>query len=254
MHNDLKLALELADVADRMGLARFRAEDLAVETKPDMTPVTEADRAVERALRERLAAERPDHAVVGEEFGAEAAAGPGVTRWIIDPIDGTKNYVRGVPVWGTLIGVEADGEVVAGVVSAPALGRRWWAARGEGAWGDGRRLRVSRVAGLGDASLSHASIEGWHAIGRADQFLALATKVWRTRGFGDFWQHMLVAEGAVDAALEPTVELWDVAALKIIVEEAGGRMTDLGGTVTADGGNAVTSNGLLHDQLLAALQ
>jgi histidinol-phosphatase len=249
MNADLTFALELADLADSISLPRFRADDLHVETKPDMTPVTEADRAVEEALRKRLATDRPDHAVVGEEFGAAS----GRTRWIIDPIDGTKNYVRGVPVWGALIGLEVDGEIVAGVVSAPALGRRWWAAKGEGAYADGRPISVSKVAGIGDAFLSHASLEGWSEIGRAAQFDALARKVWRTRGFGDFWQHMMVAEGAVDAAVEPSVEVWDIAALKIIVEEAGGRLTDLTGAARVDGGNAVSSNGLLHDDLVAAL-
>jgi histidinol-phosphatase len=249
MNADLTLALELADLADSISLPRFRADHLHVETKPDMTPVTEADRAVEEALRKRLATDRPDDAVVGEEFGAQS----GRTRWIIDPIDGTKNYVRGVPVWAALIGLEVDGEIVAGVVSAPALGHRWWAARGEGAFADGRRISVSKVAGIGDAFLSHASLEGWSQIGRAAQFDALARKVWRTRGFGDFWQHMMVAEGAVDAAVEPSVEVWDIAALKIIVEEAGGRLTDLTGAARIDGGNAVSSNGLLHDDLVAAL-
>src|SRR4051812_9287558 len=199
MNADLTLALELADLADSISFPRFRADDLLVETKPDMTPVTEADRAVEEALRKRLATERPDHAVVGEEFGADS----GSTRWIIDPIDGTKNYVRGVPVWGALIGLEVDGEIVTGVVSAPALGRRWWASKGEGAFADGRPMRVSRVAGLGDAFLSHASIEGWHEAGRSDRFDALSRRVWRARGVGGFLPHMLVAAGGGDAPGEP---------------------------------------------------
>jgi histidinol-phosphatase len=251
MNPDLRLALELADVADQISLGRFQAADLVVETKPDLTPVTEADRAVEDALRKQLAVERPGHAVLGEEFGGDGGAGP---RWIIDPIDGTKNYVRGVPVWATLIALEQDGDLTVGVVSAPALKRRWWAARGEGAWADGRRIHVSAVSDLGDASLAHGSLDGWEARGQLPAFLDLTRRVWRARGFGDFWQHMLVAEGAVDVALEPVVQIWDLAALKVVVEEAGGRMTDLAGVARADGGDAVTSNGRLHDQVLAALR
>jgi histidinol-phosphatase len=251
MNTELALALELADEADRISLARFRADDLVVQTKPDLSPVTEVDRAVERAIRARLAVERPGHGVVGEEFGSDGGAG---ARWIIDPIDGTKNYVRGMPVWGTLLALELDGELAVGVVSAPALGRRWWAARGEGAFADGRRIGVSKVARVEDAFLSHASLDGWVRLGREPAFLDLAHRVWRTRGIGDFWQHLLVAEGAIDVALDPEVELWDIAPLLVIVEEAGGRLTDLGGAATADGSSAVTTNGLLHDEVLAALE
>ena len=263
MHPDLALALSLADQADAISLARFRADDLVVETKPDLTPVTEADRAVERALRARLEAERPGHGLVGEEFGSQ---GDGSTRWIIDPIDGTKNYVRGVPVWATLLALEDGAGLAVAVVSAPALGRRWWAARGEGAWtgpagaaaagspeGDGRRLAVSKVAGVGDAFLSHASFDGFAQRGLEPAFLALARQVWRTRGIGDFWQHLLVAEGAIDIAIDPVVALWDIAPLQLIVEQAGGTLTDLGGVATAGGGSAVTTNGLLHGEVLAAL-
>jgi histidinol-phosphatase len=251
MNADLTLALDLADLADRISAERFRAADLVVETKPDMTPVSEADRAIERALRERLAVVRPGHAIVGEEEGVQ---GDGDWRWIIDPIDGTKNFVRGIPIWGTLIALEREGTTVVGVASAPALQRRWWAARGEGAFADGRPIHVSKVERLGDAQLSLASIESWARHGRAEQITQLIGKVWRSRGFGDFWQHVLVAEGAVDVAVEPEVSLWDLAALQVIVEEAGGQFTDLDGVARADGGTIATSNGLLHDEILAILR
>jgi histidinol-phosphatase len=251
MHPDLAFALELADLADAITLERFLAEDLLVETKPDLTPVTEADRAVEQVLRKRIGEERPGHGVVGEELGADEQGG---VRWILDPIDGTKNYLRGVPVFATLIALERDGTGVLGVVSAPALQRRWWAARGEGAFVNGRRIHVSRVAELSDAVLGHASLGSWEQHGLGDQFLELARACWRTRGFGDFWSYMLVAEGAVDLAVEPEVQLWDLAAVQVIVEEAGGRFTDLGGTPTPAGGSAVATNGLLHDRVLATLR
>lgn len=251
MHPDLAFAFELADLADAITLDRYLADDLVVETKPDRSPVTEADRAVEQALRKRIGEERPGHGVVGEEFGADQ---PGGTRWILDPIDGTKNYLRGVPVWATLIGLERDGAVVAGVVSAPALHRRWWAARGEGSFVNGRRIRVSRVTDLSDAVLSYASLGSWEQHGLGEQFLTLARACWRTRAFGDFWSHMLVAEGAADLAVEPEVNLWDLAAPQVIVEEAGGRFTDLGGTPTPAGGSVVSTNGLLHDRVLATLR
>jgi histidinol-phosphatase len=250
MDPDLAFALELADLADAITTERFQADDLVVETKPDRTPVTEADRAVEQALRKRIGEERPGHGVVGEEFGAD---GRGSARWILDPIDATKNYLRGVPVWGTLIALEREGRVEVGVASAPALHRRWWAARGEGAFVNGRRIHVSRVAELSDAALSYASLFSWEEHGLGQQFLTLARSCWRTRAFGDFWGHMLVAEGVVDLAIEPEVALWDLAAPQVIVEEAGGRLTDLGGTPTPAGGSVVTSNGLLHDRVLATL-
>jgi len=251
MHADLVLALELADLADAITLEHFRAANLAVETKPDLTPVTEADRAVEQTLRKRIAEERPGHGVVGEELGADEG---GDARWIIDPIDGTKNYVRGIPVFATLIALERDGALILGVVSAPAMHRRWWAVRGEGAFADGRPIGVSRVADLADAVLAYASLLSWEQHGLGDQFMALARSCWRTRGFGDFWCHMLVAEGAADVAAEPEVALWDLAAVQVVVEEAGGRLTDLGGTARPDGGSVVTTNGLLHDRVLAALR
>jgi histidinol-phosphatase len=248
--DDLSLALHLADLADEITLRHFRSEHLTTWTKPDLTPVTEADRAVEQALRKCLASERPDHGVLGEEFGA---LGTERARWVIDPIDGTKNYLRGVPVYASLIALERDGDQAVGVCSAPAMGRRWWAVRGDGAFADGRPLRVSRVDDLDSAFLCHGSVTGWEEHGLAEPFAALARRCWRTRGFGDFWMHLLVAEGAADLAAEPEVSVWDLAALKVIVEEAGGRFTDLRGAARADGGSAVSTNGLLHDQVLAAL-
>jgi histidinol-phosphatase len=248
---DLELALELADLADQVTLPRFRAPDLRVETKPDLTPVTEADRGVEQAVRERLAVTCPDDAILGEEFGS---TGSGARRWIIDPIDGTKNFVRGVPVWASLLALEVDGTIAVGVVSAPALGRRWWAARGSGAFGDGERIQVSAVAELGDAHLSYDSVPSFASRGLEAQFLALERRCWRGRGFGDFWSHVLVAEGACDIAVEPEVALWDLAPLQVIVEEAGGRFTDLAGVARPDGGSAVSTNGLLHEDVLAALR
>ena len=252
--DDLALALELAGLADEITLGRFGAEDLAVETKPDLTPVTEADRGVERLVRERLAAARPDDAIVGEELGG---SGEGPRRWIVDPIDGTKNYVRGIPVWATLLALEVEGEIELGVVSAPALYRRWWASRGEGAFMDDgrttRRLRVSGVGRLADAQLCLASFKDWEGIGRLDDLLELGRRCWRTRGLGDFWNYMLVAEGAADIGLEPEVKVWDLAAPLVIVEEAGGRFTDLGGGARADGGDAIATNGLVHDAALAII-
>jgi histidinol-phosphatase len=254
--DDLQLALDLADAADAITTARFGAADLVVEAKPDLTPVSDADRAVEQAIRARLAAVRPGDAISGEEFGA---GGTGPRRWVIDPIDGTKNFVRNVPVWATLIALLDGNEPVVGAVSAPALGRRWWAARGTGAWSTAlgsapRRLGVSRVATLEDASLSYASISGWAERGLRDAFVALTERVWRSRAYGDFWSYMLVAEGAVDVAAEPELSLWDMAALAPIVTEAGGRFTGLDGTPGVHQGDAAASNGLLHDALLAALR
>ena len=249
--DDLALALELADIADAITRERFRAADLKVERKPDMTPVTEADTAVERALRDRLAEARPGDAVLGEEYGAE---GDAARRWILDPIDGTKNYVRGIPVWATLIALEEHDALTVGAVSAPALHRRWWASRGQGAYADGRRVHVSAVSELSDAQLSISSFHYWEDQGRLGQALELIRRCWRTRGFGDFWHYMLVAEGAVDVAVEPIVSLWDLAAPRIIVEEAGGRFTDLGGVPTADGGDALATNGSLHEAALEVVR
>ena len=258
--DDLALALELCDVADAITLARFGAEDLVVETKPDLTPVSEADRAVEQALRGRLAAARPGDAVIGEEYGASAsAASDGRRRWIVDPIDGTKSYVRGIPVWATLLALEQDGELTLGVASAPAIGRRWWASRGAGAFvreehaPQPRRLQVSAIRELADAHLCFAGFEDWREAGRLDALLELIARCWRTRGYGDFWQYMLVAEGAVEIGMDPTASLWDLAVPLMIVQEAGGRFTDRAGRVTADGGDAIATNGLLHDATLAFL-
>ena len=252
--DDLALALELAGLADEITVARFRAEDLAVETKPDLTPVTEADRNVEHLVRDRLAAARPDDAIVGEELGG---SGDAPRRWIIDPIDGTKNYVRGIPVWATLLALEVEGEIEVGVVSAPALYRRWWASRGEGAFAyDGRatrRLRASGVARLADAQLCFGGLEDWEGVGRLGDLVELGRACWRTRGFGDILNYMFVAEGAVEIGLDPEAKLWDLAAPMIIVEEAGGTFTDLGGAPRADVGDGIATNGLVHDAALAII-
>jgi histidinol-phosphatase len=252
---DMRLAHVLADQADAISLDRFRAQDLRVETKPDLTPVTDADHAVEEQLRATLARARTRDAVIGEEFGS---TGRGDRRWVIDPIDGTKNFVRGVPVWATLVALMEGDVPMVGLVSAPALNRRWWAAAGVGAW-TGRRLEnatrctVSSVAALSDASLSYSSLSGWEERERLDGFLDLTRQVWRTRAYGDFWSYMMVAEGAVDVACEPEVSLWDLAALDVIVREAGGSFTDLSGAPGPAGGSAVATNGVLHPAVLSAL-
>jgi histidinol-phosphatase len=253
---DLALALTLADAADAVTLGRYGAADLRVETKPDLTPVTEADQAAEQTIRAVLAEQRPDDAVSGEEFGSDGTAR---RRWVVDPIDGTKNFVRRVPVWATLIALLDGDQPVVGVVSAPALGRRWWAARDGGAWvaeagGEPRRLAVSAVTSLEDASLSFASVSGWTERGLRDRLVALAETVWRSRAYGDFWSYMLVAEGAVDVAAEPELSLWDMAALYPVVTEAGGRFTGLDGVDGVHQGDAAASNGRLHDALLVALR
>lgn len=238
---DLAFALELAELADSLSLPRFRALDLRVDTKADLTPVTDADRAVERALRERITAERPGDTVLGEEEGDDG----GAIRWILDPIDGTRNFSRGIPVWATLIALERDGEIVCSVVSSPSLGRRWWAERGEGAYADGARIHVSGVASLDEAVLSATY---------ASDLEVLEPRAWHARGFGDFWQHVLVAEGAVDAALDAELAIWDYAAPALVVEEAGGRVTTLDGGALAPYKRIVSSNGLLHDEVLALVR
>lgn len=253
MDPDLAFALELADLADAISLARFRATDLLVETKPDLTPVTEADREVERAIRERIAADRPGETVVGEEFGPDEDLGV-AGRWIIDPIDGTKNYVRGIPVWATLIALEREGELTLGVVSAPAMGeQRWWAVKGGGAFAGERALSVSKIERVADAQVCYGGLGAWRRSGMLDGLLDLTRRSWRSRGYGDFWMHMLVAEGAADVAAELEVSVWDMAAVKVIVEEAGGILTDLTGRSTASGGSALSTNGLLHDEALTIL-
>jgi histidinol-phosphatase len=250
--DDLRLAHVLADDADSLTMDRFKALDLHVVTKPDLTPVTDADNAVEDTIRRTLGRARPRDAVLGEESGS---TGWGPRRWVVDPIDGTKNFVRGVPVWATLIGLMIEDEVVAGVVSAPALGRRWWASKGRGAW-TGKSLfsaqpcRVSDVTTLADASLSYASIGAWEQHGRGEDFTSLLRSCWRTRAYGDFWSYMLVAEGAVDIAAEPELETSDLAALVVIVEEAGGTFTGLDGVPGPNSGNALATNGRLHEAVL----
>ncbi|MGP4083423.1 inositol monophosphatase family protein [Streptomyces sp. KR55] len=274
--DDLRLAHVLADAADAATTDRFKALDLKVETKPDMTPVSEADRAAEELIRGQLQRARPRDAILGEEYGIE---GTGPRRWVIDPIDGTKNYVRGVPVWATLISLMEAGPIeaprsgsfeggggrreggyqpVVGVVSAPALGRRWWAAKGHGAFtgrslSSATRLHVSRVSKLSDASFAYSSLSGWEEQDRLNGFLDLTREVWRTRAYGDFWPYMMVAEGSVDMCAEPELSLWDMAANAIIVTEAGGTFTGLDGRPGPHSGNAAASNGLLHDELLGYL-
>ncbi|GAB3675410.1 histidinol-phosphatase [Actinocorallia lasiicapitis] len=258
--DDLRLAHVLADAADDLTTRRFRALDLQIETKPDMTPVSDADRAVEEQIRGTLKRARPRDAVVGEEFGR---SGYSQRCWVIDPIDATKNFVRGVPVWATLIALMEDDQVVVGLVSAPALGKRWWAAKGGGAW-TGRsltkasRLQVSQVNELSDASFSYSSVQSWDVAGNLGGFLDLSREAWRSRAYGDFWSHMMVAEGSVDISAEPRdpvapISLWDLAALQVIVEEAGGTFTDLTGNPTPDGGSVLCSNGLLHGVALRHL-
>ncbi len=274
---DLDLALELADLADTVSLGRFRAVDLDVHTKPDRTPVTEADLAVERVIRDRLAESRPSDAILGEEFGTE---GDSTRQWIIDPIDGTANFLRGVPVWGTLIALAVEGVPVVGVASSPAMGRRWWAGRGLGAWttasagelgasdkgeaGDAadaasarfpgaRRLRVSGVERLADASLSFQSLAQWRDAGYLDRLLALSEQVWRDRAYGDLWSYALLAEGLIDIAGEFDVQPYDLAALIPIVEEAGGRFTSITGEPGPWHGSSLATNGRLHDAVLAVL-
>jgi histidinol-phosphatase len=253
--DDLRLAHVLADDADSLTTTRFKAIDLHVMTKPDLTPVTDADKAVEDGIRRTLGRARPRDAVLGEEGGS---TGHSQRRWVVDPIDGTKNFVRGVPVWATLISLMVDDEVVVGVVSAPQLNRRWWASKGGNAWTGKSLMRatqcqVSDVSRIEDASLSYSSLGGWDERERLDDFLALSRRCWRTRAYGDFWSYMLVAEGAVDIAAEPTLELYDMAALDVIVREAGGIFTSLEGEPGPGGGNALATNGKLHDQALAFL-
>jgi histidinol-phosphatase len=255
-HHDLTLALTLADRADVLTRTRFGALDLSIDTKPDLTPVTDADRAVEADVRQVLGRERPDDSIVGEEFGGTTTFTG--RQWIIDPIDGTKNFVRGVPVWASLIALLDDGVPTVGVVSAPALQRRWWAARGQGAFvavagGEARRLSVSAVAELGSASLSFSSLSGWAQRGSRERFIALTDAVWRVRAYGDFLSYCLVAEGAVDIAAEPEVSVWDLAALDVLVREAGGQFTSLQGAPGPHGGSAVATNGLLHHDALNSL-
>ncbi|MFW2513141.1 inositol monophosphatase family protein [Demequina sp. SO4-13] len=252
---DLSLAMAIADEVDALTLPGSTGH-LEVELKADDSPVTAFDREAERIIRARVASERPADAFVGEEY---APTSGGARQWVVDPIDGTKNFVRGVPVWATLIALLDDGVPVVGVVSAPALGRRWFAAAGAGAWrgtnlGTAERIGVSQVNSLADASLSYSSLSGWEQRGLLPAFLGLAGDVWRTRAYGDFWSYMMVAEGTVDAAMEPELELYDMAALVPIVTEAGGRFTSLAGEPGPFGGDALATNGSLHDEVLRRLQ
>ena len=254
--DDLRLGHVIADMVDSLTMSRFQAADLRVETKPDLTPVTDADKDAEELVRTQLRRTRPRDAVVGEEFDA---TGRGSRRWIVDPIDGTKNYVRGVPVWATLLALVEEDEVVVGLVSAPALQRRWWAASGAGAWSgrslsSARRLQVSAVSSLHDASLSYSDVGEWEKAGLGEQFLALSRRVWRTRAFGDFWSYMLLAEGGVDIAAEPDLAIYDMAALVPIIVEAGGRFSSLDGVDGPFGGSAVATNGELHETVLRAFR
>ncbi|WP_018180891.1 histidinol-phosphatase [Jongsikchunia kroppenstedtii] len=253
---DLELALTLADHADTITSARFGALDLKIDSKPDLTPVSDADLATETALRELLATSRPDDAILGEEFGGDVELTG--RQWVIDPIDGTKNFVRGVPVWATLIALLVNAVPVVGVVSAPALSRRWWASAGAGAFTrfgseDPRRIIVSDVTQLDSASLAFSSLSGWAARGIRDRFISLTDDVWRVRGYGDFLNYCLVAEGAVDIAAEPEVSLWDLAPLDVLVREAGGEFTSLDGVAGPGGGSAVASNGRLQTVVLDRL-
>ncbi|MGH3672806.1 MAG: inositol monophosphatase family protein [Pseudonocardiaceae bacterium] len=266
--SDLALALDLADTADQITLARAGATDLRVDRKPDRTPVTDADLAVEDAIREVLEAQRPQDAILGEERGGPFSAGPGDAdgaarsagrMWLLDPIDGTKNFLRGVPVWATLIALVEHGKPAVGVISAPALRRRWWAATGAGAHtrdphGGTRAITVSRVGDLADAYISTTDLGSWAKHHSRESYLSLVDASWESRAFGDFWQHCLVAEGALDVAAEAIVNPWDVAAAQILVEQAGGRFTDLDGVARYDGGSALSSNGLVHDDALALLR
>ncbi|SDO90330.1 histidinol-phosphatase [Actinopolyspora xinjiangensis] len=253
---DHELAQRLADRADEITTARFQAADLRTTSKPDRTPVTDADVAVEDAVRAELAEHRPDDVVVGEERGGSATTG---RSWIIDPIDGTKNFLRGVPAWATLLALVENGTPVVGVISAPAMGRRWWAAAGQGAFRrvgteeDAERISVSGVAELGDAYVSTTNLGSWTELGRREDYLRLVDSCWESRAFGDFWHHCLVAEGVIDLAAEPLGNPWDLAAAQVIVEEAGGGFTDLAGEPRFDGGNALSSNGALHRAALRAL-
>lgn len=255
--DDLHLALSIADRADDITRNRFLAMDLSVNDKPDLTPVSDADLAVENMVRSILTERRPHDAVLGEEFGGDAI--PDGRQWVIDPIDGTKNFVRGVPIWATLIALLEDGVPVVGVVSAPSLNRRWWAAESAGSWtsfgGDpARSITTSAVGDLASASLSFSSLSGWKDRGIRDRFVDLTDEVWRVRGYGDFLSYCLVAEGALEIAAEPEVSLWDLAPLDILVREAGGTFTALDGAAGPGGGSAVATNGLLHDTVLARLR
>ncbi|MEK6649043.1 MAG: inositol monophosphatase family protein [Actinomycetota bacterium] len=251
---DLALAMELADAADSIALSRYQSLDLIITTKPDNTPVTDADRATEQAIRAILTAKRPTDGLLGEEFGETENIGS--RYWVIDPIDGTKNFMRGVPTWATLIALVEDGEVVVGVASAPALTRRWYAAHGLGAYvtfndGAPRKISVSQISEIKDASITYSDFVRWNE--RRSAFTSLIDSCDRSRGLGDFWSHMLVAEGAADIAVEPSLALWDMAALDIIVREAGGKFSSISGEPGPHHRSGLSTNGLLHDQVVKHL-
>ncbi|TXK14097.1 histidinol phosphatase [Microbacterium saccharophilum] len=253
---DLALALRIADAADAVTMSRFDAADLDIRTKADATHVTEADLAAERAIREVLAEERPGDGVFGEEYGV---TGDTARQWIIDPIDGTANYLKGIPMWTTLIALAIDGVPRVGVASQPALGRRWWAATGLGAWtntpeGTPRRLGVSTVSDVADASVSFQSIAQWDEVGRSDDLLRLSRAVWRDRGYGDTWPYMLLAEGRLEFVAEFGVQEYDIAALVPIVTEAGGRFTDIDGRDSLASRSSLATNGILHDAFLSLIR
>lgn len=256
MIKDLDLALKLADRADEIALKRFRALDLLVETKPDRSPVTDADRAVEAELRSVVAEYRPADTFIGEEF---ENTGSSDRNWIVDPIDGTANYLRGVPIWASLIALRVDGVITTSVVSAPALGRRWWAQRGNGAFtmdisGTVRTLQVSKISELEDSSISYNNMQLWDQAGKLNQLIELSRKVWRTRAYGDFYSYMLLAEGTIDLVAEHDLKIYDIAALVPIVEEAGGKISDLTGPLTDNSSSVMASNGLLHSEFQQALK
>lgn len=251
---DLDLALELADIADSISLTRFTAQDLQIETKPDLTPVTDADKSVEQALKNYLSEAAPNDALIGEEFGSTGASS---RKWIIDPIDGTANFMRGVPVWATLIALSIDGKPTVGVVSAPALGKRWWAAPGVGSFareidGSIRSLNVSNISDLEHSSLSYNSLQMWDRAGKLNQLVELSRKIWRTRAFGDFWSYMLLAEGSLDIVAEHDLKIYDIAALVPIVEQAGGTFSDLSGELTESSSSVLATNGKLHAAAISA--
>ena len=256
MNQDLIFALELADAADQKSMERFQAFDLSVETKPDRSPVTDADKSVETVIRDLISSQRPGDSIIGEEYGS---GGDSERVWIIDPIDGTANFLRGVPVWATLIALRVNDEYVLGVVSAPAMGRRWWASTGEGAFttevsGETKKLQVSKVRDITDASFSFSSIELWDENGEIEKLWKISKSVWRTRAYGDFWSHMLVAEGAVDISAESHLKIYDWAAIAPIVREAGGVFRDQSGNLHDQTSKVMSSNGLLDSQLSELLK
>ena len=257
--DDLAFAHRLADIADAITLDRYQAQDLAISTKPDNTPVTDADRSTEQAITAAIAKERAQDGIVGEEFGNSKESAQ--RYWVIDPIDGTKNFMRGVPTWATLIGLverSSDGKesVVVGVVSAPALSRRWFASKGSGAYvtfadGAPKKISVSKVNSISDSSIAYSDFIGWNE--KISSFRKLLDSAWRTRGYGDFWSHMLVAEGAVDVAIEPSLALWDMAALDVIVREAGGQFSGTNGISGPFQKSGLSTNGRLHTKIVEAL-